>query len=202
MLSSPGSPSFERSLELASSGRTLDLIVGDGNCFFRALSKELLGDQQFHQNLRHIIVNFILNNSLMFQSLLRSPENENDTITIENHCTRMLQQGEFATEMEIQAVATFLQVPFYLYTKCPPHTTWIWYRYVPAVLSDNAYSYMKSRNFPLPTPANYHIEMCHTGLIHFDRIIPINPELWEDYLADFPVLTGKDDQEVYSIDGL
>lgn len=66
VLSSPGSPSFERSLELASIGRTLDLIAGDGNCFFRALSKELLGDQRFHQNLRHVIVHFILNNSLLF----------------------------------------------------------------------------------------------------------------------------------------
>ena len=30
----------------------------------------------------------------MFQPLLRSPENENDTVTIENHCIRLLQQGD------------------------------------------------------------------------------------------------------------
>ena len=40
VLSSPRSPSFERSVELAAVGRTLDIIIGDGNCFFRAMSKE------------------------------------------------------------------------------------------------------------------------------------------------------------------
>ena len=29
----------------------------------------------------------------------------------------MLQEGEFATEMDIQAVASFLQIPVYLYTR-------------------------------------------------------------------------------------
>lgn len=113
----------------------------------------------------------------------------------------MLQQGEFATEMEVQAVASFLQVPLYLYTRCPPHTTWIWYRYTPAPLPDSAYSYIQSgRNFPLPAPANYQIELCHTGLIHFDRVIPINPGLWEDYLTNFPILSGRDDTEIHSVE--
>lgn len=201
MLSSPHSPSFERAIELATVGRTLDIIIGDGNCFFRALSKELFGDQQFHHNLRQIIVNFIYQNSLLFEPLLRAPDHESDIVTIETHCTQMLQEGEFATEMEIQAAASFLQIPVYLYTKCPPHTTWIWYRYTPAALPDTAYLHIKSgRNFPLPAPENYHIEMCHTGLIHFDRIIPINPDNWENYLADFPALSGRDDPKLHLVE--
>ena len=165
------------------------------------MSKELFGDQQFHLHLRQIVVNFIRHNSILFQPLLRAPEHENDIVTIETHCTQMLREGEFATEMEIQAVASFLQVPLYLYTKCPPHTMWIWYRYTPAALPDNAYSYIQSgRNFPLPAPTNYHIEMCHTGLIHFDRIIPINLALWEDYLSDFPILSGRNDPKVHSVE--
>ena len=59
---------------------------------------------------------------MLFQAWLRALEHE-------DHCAQMLQEGEFATEVELQAVASFSQVLFYLYTKCPPHTTWIWYRH-------------------------------------------------------------------------
>ena len=137
---------------------------------------------------------FIHHNSMLFQAWLRALEHE-------NHCAQMLQEGKFTTEVELQAVASFLQVPFYLYPKCPPHTTWIWYRHTPAALPDNSYSYLQSgRNFPLPVPANYHIEMCHTGLIHFDRIIPLNSDLWEDYLSHFPTLSRTVDSKVYSVE--
>jgi len=57
-------------------------------------------------------------------------------------------------------------------------------------------------NLPLPSPHNYHIELCHTNGNHFDRVIPLRqlPELpsnpsYEDYIKDLPTLSGIDDKE-------
>ena len=35
----------------------VDLIGGDGNCFFRAISRELTGSQEYHSYIRKLITN-------------------------------------------------------------------------------------------------------------------------------------------------
>ena len=45
---SPSSPAFQLSSLLAQQNKSLDVIIGDGNCYFRAVSKELFGDERHH----------------------------------------------------------------------------------------------------------------------------------------------------------
>ena len=195
LLASPGTPSFDRALELAKTGRTTDLIIGDGNCFFRAISKELFGEQRFHYELRQTIVGFIKHNSTLFAPLLLGEHN-----TIEAHCESMSQISCFATQVELQAVPTFLQVPLYLYTK-PPQKLWAWYCYMPQALPSDALTFQSwYRNLPLPAPPKYHLELCHTGLVHFDRIVPVDPRQWGMYSQNLPTLEGEEDPNVYSVD--
>ena len=50
--------------------RQIDCIKGDGNCLFRSISKELFGHQEYHAVIRHIQVDFIVQNSNLFKSLV------------------------------------------------------------------------------------------------------------------------------------
>ena len=72
----------------------------------------------------------------------------------------------------LQAIATFLQVPLYVYTKPSSAKDW---RFVPQIITTWAYKYDdKLKNLPLPAPPQYHIELCHTNLNHYDRVVPLD----------------------------
>lgn len=50
--------------------RKIDYIMGDGNCFFRALSKELYGSENHHKTLRGLIVDIIADNKSKFAQFI------------------------------------------------------------------------------------------------------------------------------------
>ena len=63
----PGNTSFLFADKLAKYQRLIDVIIGDGNCFFRTISKKLFGTEKFHPGLRQILVAFVIHNpSLRF----------------------------------------------------------------------------------------------------------------------------------------
>ena len=181
-------------LLLSKQNRALDRIEGDGNCLFRAISKELFGDDTHHKNLREIIIEYILTNSESFKQFL-----SNNSETIFEHCQTVSKLGTFGTQVEIYALAYFIHIPIYVYSMVGLASMWRWLQYNPKqILKYNPiYS-----NLPLPSPHNYHIELCHTNGNHFDRIIPLrqlfelpsNPS-YEDYIKDLPTLSGIDDKE-------
>jgi len=47
-----------------------DIIIGDGNCFFRAISKELFGEGKHHKCLHTILVEYIELNGRNFKQYL------------------------------------------------------------------------------------------------------------------------------------
>ena len=51
---------------------TCDSILGDGNCLFRAVSKEVTGTQENHKAVRVAIINFMEhpNNAQLFSEVL------------------------------------------------------------------------------------------------------------------------------------
>lgn len=46
--------------------RQIDYIRGDGNCFFRAVSKQLYGSERYHKTIRNLIVDLIATNKNSF----------------------------------------------------------------------------------------------------------------------------------------
>jgi len=54
---------------LNSQGREIDRVLGDGNCLFRALSKEISGVEDYHLHLRKAISEFEADHNLLFKPL-------------------------------------------------------------------------------------------------------------------------------------
>ena len=72
---------------LARQNRTVQPILGDGNCFFRAISQVTYSSQEQHKIIRNDIVDYITKNSAKFASLVI----RKDT-TIEEHIAKCVCQ--------------------------------------------------------------------------------------------------------------
>lgn len=189
---SPSSSAFSLVLFLSEQQRSLDVIVGDGNCLFRAIAKELFGDQKHHVKLREILMDYITTNSNSFKQFLTScPEGG-----MMEHCSRVRKLGTFATQVEIYAFSHFLNMPIYVYTMTGLASTWKWLLYSPNRILKYHPLY---NNFPLALPPNYHIELCHTNGNHFDRVVPTSQIFGSPHLSylysDYPALSGVEDKE-------
>ena len=84
----PGTTSFLYANKLAKYQQFIDVIVGDGNCFFRAISKELFGSEKFHNDLRQILTKFTMHNPTLFQAL-------DFTNNFTKHCNRMSRKSAY-----------------------------------------------------------------------------------------------------------
>ena len=87
-------------------------IVGDGNCFFRAVSQAISGTQKYHRKIRLAVVKHLESNSVAYQGILRS---EYSSMSEYLSMSRMRYVGSWATELEIQAAADCLGVSVFTY---------------------------------------------------------------------------------------
>ncbi|XP_078320119.1 uncharacterized protein LOC111115941 [Crassostrea virginica] len=88
-------------------------IRGDGNCFFRAISYSLTNSEGFHNVVRNAVCNHLRQNKDLFQPFLR---NGIQSVDIHLLSTCMSDNGTWATEVEIFAVAHLLKVDIYTYS--------------------------------------------------------------------------------------
>ena len=98
----------------------VEKIVGDGNCYFRALSFILIGSQENHFNLHTIIVNnrlgrlknscdaFLRTKYVYQQSNYRSVK---DWV----NKTGMDKNGKWATDLEVFATALLFETDIWVY---------------------------------------------------------------------------------------
>ena len=135
--------------------RKIKHIIGDGNCFFRALSYFLYGTQDHHLKVRNDIVQFISNHRTHFSALVINPQGEE---TIEHHIQNMKKPTFWASQVEIQAAADLYGVPLYIYTQTPDKTTYYWLHYTQRMQCP---SFIKHR----------HLELAHPASRHFDCIV-------------------------------
>ena len=85
-------------------------IREDGNCFFRAVSHILTGNQREHKTVRKMIYRFMIENDSAFSKLANCP-NYAESVS-------MNKDGEWATEIEIFATATMLATDMCVYSPC------------------------------------------------------------------------------------
>ena len=78
-------------------------IIGDGNSFFRKLSYFLTGTQRDHQCLRALLCQFMRENNEQFNAIANQK--------VYAIISKVPQLGEYVTEVEIFAAATFLGTP-------------------------------------------------------------------------------------------
>ena len=51
-----------------------DSVIGDGNCYFRCISKYLFGTEEFHSTIRKEVVNEIERHSGLYKELIDTAE--------------------------------------------------------------------------------------------------------------------------------
>ena len=102
---------------LASVSCKQKLVVGDGNCFFRALSYIVYEDESHHQS-SHLVQLIQLNANIFLPLVLEG--------TMENHVSSMLVEGTWATQVELSATAIFFNVQVFSCTPNPQTKNYQW----------------------------------------------------------------------------
>ena len=88
--------------------------IGDGKYFFHTLSFFLTGAQREHQRLCALLCQFMRGNNEQFNAI----SNQKDYVIT----SKVSQLGEYATEVEIFAAATFLGIPIWTFSPyCNSH---------------------------------------------------------------------------------
>ena len=85
-------------------------IREDGNCFFRAISHILTGNQRWHKMIRQIIYKFLSENDKEFSKLTECSSYADSS--------SMNQDGVWATDVEILALASMLATDVCVYSPC------------------------------------------------------------------------------------
>ena len=99
---------------------SVDTIVGDCNCLYRALSLEITSAQAHHEQTREIIVDFMIKNPRSFSAYLGRDLQE---YLVEGGSP--LQPKTWGTDVEILAAATLLQTPVVVYSA---YRRWLAYK--------------------------------------------------------------------------
>ena len=162
---------------LQSQRRTVDAMLPDGNCLFRALSKALFGVQSGHIKLRSLLVSFIESNTRVLGGLCNG--------TVESHCSMMRKASTFGTQAELQAAASLFQVMIYVFDSASEERGWRWMRYKP--YSKDKLLFQPTCEFPTP-PEAFHIEILYDKIgCHFDLVVPMSAK----ESLDAPLLFGQ-----------
>ncbi len=90
-------------------------VIGDGNCYFRAVSVCLYNNESCHLALRKSIVNHILELASTGNALPGVSMDVEDP-SVRQELDRMMRSGTWAGEDMIAATAAFLRRPVHVYT--------------------------------------------------------------------------------------
>ncbi|KAL8615618.1 hypothetical protein ACOMHN_026608 [Nucella lapillus] len=130
----------------------VDNIVGDGNCLYRALSFEVCGTQEYHENIRALIVDMMCRHEKAFSAYVRHDLGE-------YICHHALPAHSWGSDVEIFAAATLLQTTVVVYTAISP-TSRKWLSHPPL--------------FPLPgIEVSKHKIYLRNLCQHFERVVSV-----------------------------
>ena len=98
-------------------------VRGDGNCLFRALSYILLGHEGGHNDIRHLLCDFIQTNDARFFQITK----------FSRYVAKadMAKSGVWGTEVEIFAFATVFNTNVYFFSTMSKERSPCWLRYSP-----------------------------------------------------------------------
>ncbi|KAL8624550.1 hypothetical protein ACOMHN_005851 [Nucella lapillus] len=153
--------------KLTAQDRQIDYIRGDGNCFFRAISKDVYGSEEYHAECRQAVCDLIQDNADHFRQYI-------DDSSVTAHVTEMRVQSTWATTCEIYAAATLLGREIYVLAPLFPssNTEYHWLLFSPRFLKGAAIggSFRGGKEEGLKP---CYVTLCHTNANHYDRITPV-----------------------------
>ena len=140
----------------------IDATEPDGNCFFRAISKQLLRTESFHHRIRQAICNFEENHMCTFVGWLGTGLDG-----LKQHIATMRRSRKWATEVELLATATYFDTTLNEFTEQYPagndNWKWIQIKPVPIHPADPPYD-------GIPIEGQFYLH--HTLGVHFDCVFP------------------------------
>ena len=145
---------------LSKQGRKRKVILGDGNCLFRAESYLMTASQDAHQKLRDTLVTIVEINRNHFEKYIMEG-------TFHDHMVAMRREGVWATQVELFATATYFHMPLYI---CTPHPTTKEYRWLCFSPLDHC-QFLEDKSIPHMPNNIQHAELCHSGGDHYDCIV-------------------------------
>lgn len=156
IMATPSYPAYDMIRDIVEpEERQVDYIRGDGNCFFRALSKVIYNTETCHEELRQTVVDLMEKYPKDFEQFI-------DGKSIQSHIISMRKDGTWATQAEIYGAATLLQRDVYMLS--PDHSG-KFYRWL---LFSPRFKQSDVDCFDL-----CYITLCHTNGNHYDRIAPL-----------------------------
>ena len=99
---------------LATQGRYIVPMLPDGNCMFRSVVHQLVGDAEQHTQLRQATVAFTAQNGDTLKGYLT--DSHGGHVSLQHHLNKMGNLGSWGTHVELKAMASMLQLPIYVLT--------------------------------------------------------------------------------------
>ncbi|XP_076457842.1 uncharacterized protein LOC143291704 [Babylonia areolata] len=156
--------------ELATQDRQIDYIRGDGNCFFRAISKAVYGSEAYHPECRQAVCDLIHAHPDLFRQYI-------DHSSITTHIIDMRVMGTWATTCEIYAAAALLGREIYVLAPSPSSDAqYHWLLFSPRSLTGPSIggSLRRQREEEGGDRGDpCYVTLCHTNANHYDHITPI-----------------------------
>ncbi|KAK7493174.1 hypothetical protein BaRGS_00015511 [Batillaria attramentaria] len=162
---------------LAADGRTIDYILADGNCFFRAVAKEMDQTEETHGQWRQSVCKEIEDNPCVYQKYI-----EGGRAGVEKYVRLMRKEKKWAGTCEMYAFAQVTKRPLYMFSPPAPDNAedgWLyrWLAFQPRT----------------PVAGNQHpryVTLCNTHGNHFDRVKPMGLDRCNCDLPS-PLLKGR-----------
>ena len=160
---------------LQKQGRTIDRVLGDGNCLFRALSLQLTGSQDYHMDVKRIIA--------QCESKIKAFQGIHATINRTRFADHLKNVGKtciWGTNLEIIVTATLFGIDIYVATDSYRHGNPTWLKYSPNLqaateLHKSSISDLSSTIPTLPPQKRKRwLEITHVSRCHFDAIKPVS----------------------------
>jgi hypothetical protein len=156
-------------------GRQRDPMQADGNCLYRALSKQLANDSEQHGNLRAMLVKFAAHNVRLLKCWVTSSPREilqkTPEVRLKEHLDAVSKLGSWGTQLEIVAAATLFQVDIYVATDSLVEGECRWTRFTPlkgpVEIPPDIGSFQKSLD------CKRWIEIAYENQCHYNSVLPL-----------------------------
>ncbi len=98
---------------LLAESRSLNVILDDGNCMFRALSHQLYESEEYHLGIRNILVNVIEANAELYKPywIEDLPWGK---VSFAEHLTQLKRPGSWGTQLELIVFSDCFNLPVYV----------------------------------------------------------------------------------------
>ena len=156
---------------LTAHGQKLDIALPDGNCLFRALSKQMTGDPSNHPQLRKILIDLIASNAQVFGRGWTV-----NNCSLEEHVANISRLSEFGSHAEIKAAASLTQAPVYVATdslRTNKECAWTVFTPFPKTRLNK----LDTCRLGFVSESRMWYELAYTNQCHHDGVMPLRTDI-------------------------